>query len=201
MLIKLYHQQTSERDLRRVCEVLRSGGVVIYPTDSLYAYGCAIDSPKGVDKLKKLTGKDVKELSMIFGDISTMSEYCRIDNSTFKILKRNLPSPITFILKASSRIPDRVIAKRKSIGVRIPDNSIARAIVEMLGVPLLTSSLKDENEEYEYLTDPELIEERWGDIVDMVVDGGYGSVTPSTVVDLSGDEVEIIREGEAELIL
>ncbi len=199
MLLKLYHQQTSERDLRRVCDVLRAGGVVIYPTDSLYAYGCAIDSAKGVDKLKNLTGKDVKELSMIFGDISTMSEYCRIDNSTFKILKRNLPSPITFILKASSRIPDRVIAKRKSIGVRIPDNSIVRAIVEMLGVPLLTSSLKDE--EYEYLTDPELIYEKWGDRVDMVVDGGYGTITPSTVVDLSGDEVEIIREGEAELIL
>ncbi len=198
MLIKLYSEQTSEKELNRVCDVLHSGGVVIYPTDSVYALGCAIDSAKGVDKLKKLTGKDVRELSVVFNDISTMSEYCRIDNATFMILKRNLPGAITFILKASSRIPDRVISKRKSIGVRMPDNNITRAIVETLGVPMLTTSLKDE--EFEYLTDPELIEEKWGDRVDMVVDGGYGDTTPSTIVDLSAGEVEIVREGDVELL-
>ncbi|MFR9594325.1 MAG: Sua5/YciO/YrdC/YwlC family protein, partial [Rikenellaceae bacterium] len=113
-----------------MCSVLHSDGVVIYPTDSVYALGCAINSPKGVDKLRKLTGKDIKEFSIIFNDISTMAEYCRIDNATFKILKRNMPCAITFILRASSRIPDRIIGKRKTIGARIPDNSIVRAMVD-----------------------------------------------------------------------
>lgn len=200
MLLKLYKERTSERDLAKVCDVLHSGGVIIYPTDSVYAIACAVDSPKGVDKLKRLTGKDIKELSMIFNDISTMAEYCRIDNSTFKILKRNLPGAITFILKASSRIPDRIIGKRKTIGVRIPNNAIARAIVSTLGVPILTTSLKDDGEQ-EYLTDPELIDEKWGDTTDIVVDGGYGYIIPSTVVDLSQDEIEIVRQGEAEILL
>lgn len=172
---------------------------MIYPTDSVYAFACSVESAKGVDKLKRLTGKDVKELSMVFCDISGMAEYCRIDNATFKILKRNLPAAITFILRASSRIPDRVIAKRKNIGVRIPDNIVARAIVEALGSPLLTSSLKGDQEQ-EYLTDPELIHDVWGDRVDMVIDGGYGNTTPSTVVDLSQDQVDILRQGEVELL-
>lgn len=201
MILKLYREQTSERDLNKVCDVLHSDGVVIYPTDSLYALGCAIDSPKGVEKLRKLTGKDIKELSIIFNDISTMAEYCRIDNATFKILKRNLPCAITFILKASSRIPDRIIGKRKTIGARIPDNAIARAMVDMLGVPILTTSLKgDADDEDEYLTDPELIHEKWGNRVDLVIDGGVGYITPTTIVDLSSEEVEIIREGDTELL-
>ncbi|MFI3282722.1 MAG: L-threonylcarbamoyladenylate synthase [Rikenellaceae bacterium] len=199
MIIKLYKEQTSQRDLSRVCDVLRNDGVVIYPTDSVYAMGCAVDSPKGVEKLKKLTGKDVKELTIVFNDISTMAEYCRIDNATFKILKRNLPGAITFILKASSRIPDRIIGKRKTIGARIPDNAISRAMVESLGVPMLTTSLKDDGEE-EYLTDPELIDEKWGDRVDLIVDGGVGYVTPTTVVDISDGSVEILREGDCELL-
>ncbi len=199
MILKLYKDQTSQKDLDRVCKILHADGVVIYPTDSVYALGCAIDSPKGVEKLKQLTGKDAKELTIVFNDISTMSDYCRIDNATFKILKRNLPGAITFILKASSRIPDRVVAKRKTIGARIPDNAIARAIIAELGVPMLTTSLKNDGEE-EYLTDPELINEKWGREVDIVIDGGFGHNTPSTIVDLSGDEIEILREGEVELL-
>ncbi len=199
MKIKLYKENTSERDLTKVCDALHSGGVVIFPTDSVYAVACAVNSPKGVEKLKRLTGKDIKELSIVFNDISSMAEYCRIDNSTFKILKRNLPGAITFLLKASSRIPDRIIGKRKTIGARIPDNAIARGVVSTLGVPMLSTSLKDDGEE-EYLTDPDLIYEKWGEMVDVVVDGGYGYLTPSTVVDLSQDEVEIIRQGEAELL-
>ncbi len=198
MIVKLYKDNTSEKDLQRVCDTLRGDGVIIYPTDSVYAMGCAIDSPKAVEKLKKLTGKDVKELAVIFNDISTMAEYCRIDNATFKLLKRNLPGAITFILRASSRIPDKVLAKRKSIGVRIPDNRIARSIVESLGVPILTTSLKSEGED-EYLTDPELIHEEWGSRVDLVVDGGFGQITPTTIVDISEGEIEIIREGDVEL--
>ncbi|MFI3301548.1 MAG: L-threonylcarbamoyladenylate synthase [Rikenellaceae bacterium] len=200
MILKLYKEQTSHRDLNKVCSVLHSDGVVIYPTDSVYALGCAINSPKGVDKLRKLTGKDIKEFSIIFNDISTMAEYCRIDNATFKILKRNMPCAITFILRASSRIPDRIIGKRKTIGARIPDNSIVRAMVDALGVPMLTTSLKSDYDYDEYLTDPELINEKWGDKVDLVIDGGIGYITPTTVVDLSDGEVEIIREGEAELL-
>lgn len=198
MIVKLYKDNTSEKDLQRVCDTLRGDGVIIYPTDSVYAMGCAIDSPKAVEKLKKLTGKDVKELAVIFNDISTMAEYCRIDNATFKLLKRNLPGAITFILRASSRIPDKVLAKRKSIGVRIPDNRIARSIVESLGVPILTTSLKSDGED-EYLTDPELIHEEWGSRVDLVVDGGFGQITPTTIVDISEGEIEIIREGDVEL--
>ncbi len=198
MFVKLYKDNTSEKDLQRVCDTLRGDGVIIYPTDSVYAMGCAIDSPKAVEKLKKLTGKDVKELAVIFNDISTMAEYCRIDNATFKLLKRNLPGAITFILRASSRIPDKVLAKRKSIGVRIPDNRIARSIVESLGVPILTTSLKSDGED-EYLTDPELIHEEWGSRVDLVVDGGFGQITPTTIVDISEGEIEIIREGDVEL--
>ncbi len=199
MILKLYKDKTSERELSKVCDVLHSDGVVIYPTDSVYALGCAINSPKAVEKLRKLTGKDVKELSIIFNDISTMAEYCRIDNATFKILKRNMPCAITFILKASSRIPDRIIGKRKTIGARIPDNAIARAVVDMLGVPMLTTSLKSDDED-EYLTDPELINEKWGGKVELVIDGGVGYITPSTIVDLSDGEVEIIREGDSELL-
>ncbi|MFI3319857.1 MAG: L-threonylcarbamoyladenylate synthase [Rikenellaceae bacterium] len=198
MIVKLYKDNTSEKDLQRVCDTLRGDGVIIYPTDSVYAMGCAIDSPKAVEKLKKLTGKDVKELAVIFNDISTMAEYCRIDNATFKLLKRNLPGAITFILRASSRIPDKVLAKRKSIGVRIPDNRIARSIVETLAVPILTTSLKSDGED-EYLTDPELIHEEWGSRVDLVVDGGFGQITPTTVVDISEGDIEIIREGDVEL--
>ncbi|MFR9672639.1 MAG: L-threonylcarbamoyladenylate synthase, partial [Rikenellaceae bacterium] len=147
MLIKLYKDNTSEKELRRVCDMLRDGGVVIYPTDSLYAIGCAIGSSKGVDKLRKLSGKDGKELTIIFSSISSISEYCKVDNSTFKLLKRNTPGAITFVMKSLSRIPDKVVAKRKTIGARIPDNSIPRALIERLGEPLLSTSLKSDVEE------------------------------------------------------
>ncbi len=200
MIIKLYRDNTSERDLQRVCDLLQNGGVVIYPTDSVYAIGCAIGSSKGVDKLRALSGKDSKEMSIVFSNISSVAEYCKVNNSTFKILKRNTPGAITFVLKSLSRIPDKVAAKRKTIGVRIPDNTIARALIDLLGEPLLSTSLKSDVEE-EYLTDPELINEMWGDQVECVIDGGIGENTPSTIVDLSEDEVEILRQGESELIL
>ncbi len=200
MIVKLYRENTSERDLKRICDLLDGGGVVIYPTDSVYAVGCAIGSSKGVDKLRQLSGKSSKEMSLIFSSISSVSEYCKVDNATFKLLKRNTPAAITFIMKSLSRLPDKVVAKRKTIGVRIPDNTIARSLVEMLGEPLLSTSLKSDVEE-EYLTDPELINEMWGCQVDCVIDGGFGDNRPSTVVDVSGDEVEILREGDVEIIL
>ncbi len=198
MKINLYSNNTSEKELQRVCDILNDGGVVIYPTDSVYAMGCAINSTKGVEKLNKLSGKDARELSLIFSSISSVAEYCKVDNGAFKVLKRNTPGAFTFILKGLSRIPDKVAAKRKTIGVRLPDNDITRQIVEMMEVPLLTTSLKSDEEEY--LVDPELIFEQWGERVDCVVDGGYANNLPSTVVDLSEGEIEIIRDGVAELI-
>lgn len=200
MIVKLYRDNTSERDLQRVCDLLNDGGVVIYPTDSVYAIGCAVSSSKGVDKLRKLSGKDSRDMSLIFNSISSISEYCKVDNTTFKILKRNTPGAITFIMKSLSRLPDKVVAKRKTIGVRIPDNNIVRSLIELLDEPILSTSLKSDMDE-EYLTDPELIHEMWGSHVDCVIDGGIGDVTPSAIVDVSMGEVEIVREGDVELIL
>ncbi len=200
MIVKLYRDNTSEKELQRICDLLSSGGVVIYPTDSVYAIGCAVSSTKGVDKLRQLSGKDSKEMSLIFSSISSVSEYCKVDNATFKLLKRNTPAAITFIMKSLSRLPDKVVAKRKTIGVRIPDNNITRSLVEMLGEPLLTTSLKGDVEE-EYLTDPELIHDMWSSRVDCVIDGGIAENNPTAVVDVSGDEIEILREGDIEIIL
>lgn len=201
MIIRLYKNNTSERDLQHICDILKNGGVVVYPTDSVYAIGCAVGSSKGGDKLRKLSGKDSRDMSLIFSSISSVSEYCKVDNATFKLLKRNTPGAITFIMKALSRLPDKVVAKRKTIGVRIPDNNITHSLVELLGEPLLSTSLKGDDLEREYLTDPELIHEMMGGRVDCVIDGGVGDNTPSAVVDVSADEIEIIREGDVEIIL
>ncbi len=200
MIVKLYRENTSEKELQRICDLLQNGGVVIYPTDSLYAIGCAVGSNKGVEKLRKLSGKDSRDMSLIFSSISSVSEYCKVDNNVFRLLKRNTPAAITFILKSLSRLPDKILGKRKTIGVRIPSNPIALAIVEMLGEPMLTTSLKSDVEQ-EYLTDAELIHEVWCDRVDCVVDGGLGNASPSTIVDLSEGDVEIVREGDVDLIL
>ncbi|MFR9504119.1 MAG: L-threonylcarbamoyladenylate synthase [Rikenellaceae bacterium] len=199
MIQKLYSKNTSERDLARICECLESGGVVIYPTDSVYAFGASIHSAKAIERLKELCGKSLDELTIVCSSISQMAEYCRIDNAEFKILKRNLPGAITFILKASQKIPEKAIGKRKAIGVRIPDNDITLALIERLGVPMVTASVKSNGEE-EYTTDPELIDEMWGDKVAMVIDGGIGSIIPTTVVEMVDGEVNIIREGAKELI-
>ena len=177
MILRIYPQNPAEREIRRVVEALERDGVVVYPTDSVYAYGCSLRSARG---------------------ISRAAEYCRVDNAAFKILKRNLPGAITFLLDASSRMPDKALQRRKTIGVRIPDNAIPRAIVEQLGCPLITASLKSDDDA-EYMTDPELIHERYGREVALVVDGGYGSIVPTTVVDLTQEEPEIVRQGAAEL--
>lgn len=184
--------------MARVSEALEAGGVVVYPTDSVYAFGASIHSPKGVERLRELRGKSLDEYSIVCSSISQIAEYCRVDNAQFKILKRNLPGAFTFILAASSRIPEKALGKRKTIGVRIPDNDITMTIVERLGVPLVTSSVKSEGDE-EYTTDPELIHEMWGDRVAVVVDGGVAYSVPSTVVDMSDGDVEVIRQGDAEL--
>lgn len=199
MIVKIYDKNPSERALDQVVEVLERGGVIIYPTDSVYAFGCSLHAPKAIESMRRLKGKVAEEFAVLFENLSQVAEFCRVDNETFKLLKRNLPGPFVFLLNASSRMPDKALSKRKTIGVRIPDNAIARALVERLGCPMLTTSVDIVEGEEEYATDPELLEERFSMDVALVVDGGYGSTERTTVVDLCGDEVEIIREGLGEL--
>lgn len=199
MLVKIYGDNPSERELKRVVEALERDGIVIYPTDSVYAFGCSLRSAKAVERLRRLRGRSEAPLTVVFHDIAQVAEYCRVDNATFRILKRNLPGPFTFLLPASSRVPDKALERRRTIGIRIPAHPVARAVVEALGCPMITASVKDDDEVVEYTTDPELIEERYGRDVSLVIDGGMGDNVPTTVVDLTGDEPEIVREGRAEL--
>lgn len=198
-LVKIYPQNPSEREIEKVVKVLENDGVIIYPTDGVYAFGALLRSAKAVEKLRSLSGKQEKLLSIVCSDISMVDKFARIDNSQFKILKRNTPGAFTFILEPSSKVPDKALAGRKTVGVRIPDNQIPLTIVERLGFPLATASVKDDDEVLEYTTDPELIAERYEQEVDMVIDGGYGTLLPTTLVDLTGEESEILREGGGEL--
>lgn len=199
MLVKIYGQNPSEKELIRVVGALERDGVVIYPTDSVYAFGCSLRSARAIERLRRLRGRSEDSLSVVFYDIAQVAEYCRVDNAAFRILKRNLPGPFTFILPASSRVPDKALERRRTIGVRIPSHPVARAVVEALGCPMITASVKDDDEVVEYTTDPELIEERYGREVSLVIDGGIGDNVPTTVVDLTGDEPEILREGRGDL--
>lgn len=199
MLLKIYDKNPSERDLQRVVDLLERDGVVILPTDGVYAFACAVRSAKGLARLRALSGKSADEMSVIFSDLSSIADYCRVDNVAFRTLKRNLPGAFTFILPASSRVPDKVLAKRRTVGVRMPDCVVTRAIVERLGAPILAASVKDDDAIVEYTTDPSLIDERYGREVDIVVDGGIGLPLPTTVVDLSDGEAEILRQGGGEL--
>lgn len=204
MLIKLYSDYTNPKDLKKVTECFMDGGVVIYPTDTVYALGCDILSRDGIERVAKL--KDVKaekaDFSFVFYDLSHISEYTKqFDTATFKILKRNLPGPFTFILDANNSIPKLFRNKKRTLGIRIPDHDICRKIVGKLERPIISTSIHDEDEVIEYTTDPELIYEKYKDQVDIVVDAGFGNNEASTVVDLSGGEVEILRQGIGELIL
>lgn len=199
MLVKIYGDNPSERELKRVVEALERDGIVIYPTDSVYAFGCSLRSAKAVERLRRLRGRSEAPLTVVFHDIAQVAEYCRVDNAVFRILKRNLPGPFTFLLPASSRVPDKALERRRTIGIRIPAHPVARAVVEALGCPMITASVKDDDEVVEYTTDPELIDERYAREVALVIDGGIGDNVPTTVVDLTGDEPEILREGKGEL--
>ena len=199
MLAKIYEQNPSEKELRRAVDLLERDEIIIYPTDSVYAFGCSLRSAKAIDKLRRIKGKGNGEFAVVFENIAQIAEYCRVDNAVFRILKRNLPGPFTFVLAASARIPDKALERRRTIGVRIPANAVARAVVGALGCPMVTASVKDDDEVEEYTTDPELIHERYGNDVALVIDGGIGDNVPTTVVDLTGDEPEILREGKGEL--
>ena len=201
MLIKIYPQNPNPREIDRVVGVLRNGGIIIYPTDTVYGLGCDITNHKAVEKIIRLKGLKSKEahFSFICSDLSHIADFAKVSNPAFKLMKKNLPGPFTFILPGLSKVPDYFISKRKTVGIRIPDNTIPVEIVKALGHPIMTTSIKDDDDVVEYTTDPELIHERYQDIVDIVIDGGYGDNIPSTVVDCTTEEFEIVREGKGEL--
>lgn len=202
MLLKLYNENTNQRDIDKVVDILRNGGLVIYPTDTVYAIGCDALNVRAVEEICKMKGINPAKhnLAIICYDLSDISEYAKVDDRTFKIMKRNLPGPFTFILNTTSKLP-KIYKNKKTVGIRVPDNNIIRELVKNLGNPILTTSVKDDDDIIEYITDPELIYEKYGNIVDLVIDGGYGDIEPSTVVDCTSGEPEIIREGKGDLTL
>lgn len=203
MLIKIYPDSPSEKLLDQAVEVLIQGGIIIYPTDSVYAIGCSILKPRAVDKLAWLKGvkPEKARFSFIFCDLTDLAMYTRpITTQVFKVIKKNTPGPFTFVLEANNKIPKLLTGNRKTIGIRIPDNVIAREIVRRLGHPMMSSSVHDDDEILEYTTDPELIHERYENDVDLVIDGGYGDNHVTTMVDCTDDHIEIVREGKGELL-
>lgn len=202
-LIKIYDENPNPKQIKQVVDILRDGGLIIFPSDTVYALGCDITNNRAMERVAQLRGVKLEKanFSFICEDLSNLSDYVRqIDSATFKILKRNLPGPYTFILPGNNNLPN-VFKKKKEVGIRVPDNNIARTIVRELGNPIISTSIKDEDEVIEYTTDPELIFEKWGNLVDVVIDGGYGGNVASTVVDLTGRDPHIIREGKGSLEL
>lgn len=200
MLIKLYNENPNPREIEKIVSILHDGGTVIYPTDTLYAIGCDALNVRAVEKICDLKGinPEKSNLSIICNDLSIISEYAKVNNTTFKLMKRNLPGPFTFILQTTSSLP-KIYKKKKTVGIRVPDNTIIREIVAQLGNPILSTSIKDKDDEIEYTTNPELIHEKWSDIADIVIDGGIGGIEASTVVDCTSDDPIIIRQGKGEL--
>lgn len=196
-LIKIYNENPNEREIDKVVKVLQKGGLIIYPTDTVYGLGCDITNTKAMEKVAQLKGLklDKANFSFICYDLSNLSDYVKqIDTPAYKILKKALPGPYTFILPSSTNLP-KAFKNKKTVGIRIPDNNIIRELVKKLGNPIVSTSIYDEDDLLEYTTDPELIFEKWENKVDIVIDGGYGSNIPSTIVDLSEGEIIILREG------
>jgi tRNA threonylcarbamoyl adenosine modification protein (Sua5/YciO/YrdC/YwlC family) len=201
MLVKIYPENPNPKGINRVVNILRDGGLVIYPTDTVYAIGCDALNVRAVEKICRMKGVNPQKnnLSIICCGLSNISEYAKVSNAVFKLMKKNLPGPFTFILPTSNELP-KVYKHKKEVGIRIPDNSIIRELVNELGNPILTMSIHDEDDIIEYSTDPELIDEKYEDTVDIIIDGGYGGTEASTVVDCTTDDFEIIRQGKGELI-
>lgn len=199
--IKIYPENPNPNEIKKVVDVLRKGGLVIYPTDTVYGLGCDITNTKALEKIARIKGVKLAKsnFSFICADLSNLSEYVKqIDTATFKILKRALPGPYTFILPGNNNLP-KDFKKKKTVGIRVPDNSIAKALVLALGNPIISTSIRDEDEMLEYTTDPELIYEKWENLVDIVIDGGYGDNIGSTIIDLSEGEPVVLREGKGSL--
>lgn len=202
-LIKIYEENPSQKEIKKVVDALRNGALVIYPTDTVYGLGCDINNQAALEKIALIKGIKLEKsnFSFICEDLSNLSDYVKqIDTPTFKILKRNLPGPYTFILPGNNNLPS-VFKKKKTVGIRVPDNAICKALVAGLGNPIISTSIKDDDEVIEYTTDPELILEKWDKLVDIVIDGGYGGNIPSTVIDLTTPEPEVLREGKGSIEL
>lgn len=200
-IIKIYEDKPNEAAIAKVVKVLKEGGLVIYPTDTVYGLGCDITNTKALERIAKIKGVKLEKanFSFVCHDLSNISDYVKqIDTSTFKLLKRALPGAYTFILPGNNNLP-KEFKKKTTVGIRVPNNSIALEIVKKLGNPIVSTSIYDDDEVLEYSTDPELIFEKWQNLVDMVVDGGYGDNQPSTIIDLSGEEPVVIREGKGSL--
>lgn len=198
--IKIYNENPNPKEVAKVVKVLQSGGLVIYPTDTIYGLGCDITKTKSLEKIAQIKGVQLEKanLSFICNDLSHLSDYVKqLDSATFKIIKKALPGPYTFILPGSNNLP-KVFKKKKTVGIRIPDNNIIRTLVAELGNPIVSTSIRDEDDVLEYTTDPELIFEKWQGLVDVVIDGGYGDNEPSTVIDLT-EQPTVIREGKGSL--
>jgi tRNA threonylcarbamoyl adenosine modification protein (Sua5/YciO/YrdC/YwlC family) len=204
MLLRIHPDNPDLRQLNKALEVLRDGGVIIYPTDGVYAFGCDATRQRAVEKVARLKGikPEKADFSLVFADLSHLSDFSRaVDTRTYKLMKSCLPGPYTFILNANNNVPKLFRNNKKTIGIRIPDNNICRELARELGNPLISSSVHDEDEIVEYTTDPSLIHERYEDQVDLVIDGGYGLNVPSTIIDCTGDEPVLVRRGAGEVEL
>lgn len=199
--IKLYEENPNQKEIDKIVKVLKNGGLVIYPTDTVYGLGCDITNNKALEKIALIKGVKLEKanFSFICNNLSHLSDYVKqIDSATFKLLKRSLPGPYTFILPGSNNLP-KVFKKKKTVGIRIPNNNIIRTLVENLGNPIVSTSIRDDDEVLEYTTDPELIFEKWSKLVDIVIDGGYGDNQASTIIDFTEGFPEVIREGKGSL--
>lgn len=202
MLIRIYPENPNPKAIEQVVDVLRNGGIIIYPTDTIYGLGCDITNHKAIEKICQIRGikPEKANFSFICHDLQNISEYVKpIDTSVFRLIKKALPGPFTFIFNASNNVPKLLSSKKKTVGIRVPDNSIAMEIVRQLGNPILSTSIRDDDDILEYSTDPELIHEKFEDKVDIVIDGGYGGNIASTVVDCTTGEFTVLREGKGKL--
>jgi tRNA threonylcarbamoyl adenosine modification protein (Sua5/YciO/YrdC/YwlC family) len=203
MLLKIYPENPNPRQIRLVTECLLDGGIVIYPTDTVYGLGCDIFKSKAIERIAQIKGINAAKanFSFICNDLSQLSDFCKpISNDVFKLMRKNFPGPFTFILNANNNVPKLIQSKKKTVGIRIPDNNIPLEIVRELGHPIMSTSVHDDDEILEYTTDPELIYEKFQNLVDIVIDGGYGDNEPSTVIDCTQDEIVIVREGKGILV-
>ncbi len=200
-LIRIYEENPNAKEIKKVVDVLKKGGIIIYPTDTVYGLGCDINNIRALERVAQIKGIKLEKanFSFVCHDLSNLSDYVKqIDTTIFKILKRALPGAYTFILPGAKTLP-HPFKKKKTVGIRVPGNNIALELVKQLGRPIISTSIHDEDEIIEYTTDPELIHEKWNNLVDVVIDGGYGDNMPSTVIDLSEGEPVVIREGKGSL--
>lgn len=199
MLIKVYPENPNEKVIEQIVAVLKKGGLIIYPTDTVYGLGCDITNQKAIERICKIRGikPDKANFSFICSDLRHISDFIKpIDTTVFRVLKKALPGPFTFIFNANNNVPKLLSTKKKTVGIRVPDNAIARSIVAALGNPIISTSIRDDDEVIEYSTDPELIHEKYEDMVELVIDGGFGDNEASTVIDCTNGDFEIIREGK-----